>query len=41
LDARTRVIAAGAQAHRGSIEDLESVRNGAAAADGVIHTAFF
>src|ERR1700730_973030 len=34
------LIAAGPAAHGGALADLKSLRSGAAAADGVIHTAF-
>lgn len=40
-DAGAQALAdAGAEAHRGTLEDLDSVRSGAAKADAVIHTAF-
>jgi len=35
-----KIAAAGAKVHPGSIEDLDSLKSGAAASDGVIHTAF-
>jgi len=38
--AAAAVAASGAEVHRGSLEDLDSLRAGAAAADGVIHLAF-
>jgi nucleoside-diphosphate-sugar epimerase len=38
--AAAALTAAGAAVHRGSLEDPASLRSGAAAADGVIHTAY-
>jgi nucleoside-diphosphate-sugar epimerase len=36
----TDLLAAGADAHQGTLEDLDSLKRGAAKADAVIHTAF-
>jgi nucleoside-diphosphate-sugar epimerase len=38
--AAAAVIKAGAEAHRGDLNDLESIKKGAAHCDAVIHTAF-
>jgi nucleoside-diphosphate-sugar epimerase len=38
--AERSLVAAGAAAHRGALDDLDSLKRGAAAAEGVIHTAY-
>ena len=40
MPAPTTLAAMGAEVHRGSLEDPDSLRDGARQADGVIHTAF-
>lgn len=37
----SKLSAAGAKVLRGDVEDIECRRRGAAAADGVVHTAFY
>lgn len=38
--AATRLASAGAEVHRGALNDLDNLRSGATASDGVIHIAF-
>ena len=38
--AAAKIASAGAEVHRGSLDDLDSLRSAAAASDGVIHLAF-
>jgi nucleoside-diphosphate-sugar epimerase len=39
-EAAAAVAGAGAEVHRGALDDVDSLRSGATAADGVIHTAY-
>ena len=38
--AEAMLASVGAEVHRGSLDDLDSLRSGATASNGVIHTAF-
>ncbi len=38
--AAAKIVSTGAEVHRGALDDLDSLRSGAAASDGVIHLAF-
>ena len=39
-DKAAALVAAGGEVHRGSLEDLDSIKDGIARADGVVHLAF-